>query len=77
MAKKDHSVLKKAFGSHLKKLREQKGYSLLDLDYRCDLNESNISKIENGKVDIRLSTIIELAKGLGIKPEELLMFDGK
>ncbi|WP_183573867.1 helix-turn-helix domain-containing protein [Mucilaginibacter sp. X5P1] len=75
MAKKDHSILKKAFGTHLKKLREKKGYSLLELDYRCELNESNISKIENGKFDIRLSTIIELSKGLEIKAKELLDFD--
>jgi DNA-binding Xre family transcriptional regulator len=77
MAKKDHSELKKAFGAHLKKMREQKGYSLLDLDYRCELNESNISKIGNGKFDIRLSTIVELSKGLGIEAKELLSFLSK
>jgi len=74
MAPKDHSVLKKNFGSHLKKIRESKGFSLIDLDYRCDLNESNISKIENGKFDIRLSTVFELAKGLGVEAKELLDF---
>lgn len=74
MAVKDHSILKKNFGAHLKKVRESKGYSLLDLDYRCELNESNISKIENGKFDIRLSTIFELAKGLGVEAKELLDF---
>jgi transcriptional regulator with XRE-family HTH domain len=71
---KDHSILKAKFGSHLKKIRESKNYSLIDVDYRCDLNESNISKIENGKFDIRLSTIFELAKGLGVEPKDLLDF---
>jgi len=71
---KDHSILKTKFGSHLKKIRESKNYSLIDVDYRCDLNESNISKIENGKFDIRLSTIFELAKGLGVEPKDLLDF---
>jgi transcriptional regulator with XRE-family HTH domain len=74
MAAKDHSNLKQEFGAHLKKVREDKGFTLLELDYRCDLNESNISKIENGKFDIRLSTIFELAKGLGVEPKELLDF---
>jgi transcriptional regulator with XRE-family HTH domain len=74
MAIKDHSDLKERFGSHLKKIRESKGYTLLELDYRCELNESNISKMENGKFDIRLSTIFELAKGLGVAPKELLDF---
>lgn len=74
MGIKDHSILKNNFGTHLKKIRESKNFSLLDLDYRCDLNESNISKIEHGKFDIRLSTIIELAKGLGVEAKELLDF---
>lgn len=74
MAIKDHSALKERFGAHLKKVREEKGYTLLELDYRCDLNESNISKIENGKFDIRLSTIFELAKGLGVEAKELMDF---
>ncbi|WP_461790906.1 helix-turn-helix domain-containing protein [Pedobacter sp.] len=38
------------------------------------INDSKISKIENGKFNIKLSTIIELAKGLGIEPKELLDF---
>ena len=71
---KDYSLLKDKFGSHLKKIRESKGYSLKDVDFRCDLDESNISKIENGRVNIQLSTIFELAKGLGIEAKELLDF---
>jgi transcriptional regulator with XRE-family HTH domain len=71
---KDYSVLKEKFGSHLKKIRESKGMSLIEVDRRCDLDESNISKIENGKVNIQLSTIFELAKGLGVEAKELLDF---
>jgi transcriptional regulator with XRE-family HTH domain len=33
-----------------------------------------MSKIENGKWDIQLSTIFELAKGLGVEAKELLDF---
>ena len=71
---KDYSILKQKFGSHIRRIRESKGYSLLDVDFRCDLDESNISKIENGKVNIQLSTIFELAKGLGVEAKELLDF---
>ena len=71
---KDYSALKSKFGSHLKKIRESKGMSLLDVDFRCELDESNISKIENGRVNIQLSTIFELAKGLGVEAKELLDF---
>jgi transcriptional regulator with XRE-family HTH domain len=71
---KDYSTLKSRFGLHIKGIRESKGFSLIEVDRRCDLDESNISKIENGKVNIQLSTIFELAKGLGVEPRELLEF---
>jgi len=71
---KDYSALKEKFGFHIKRIRESKGYSLIDVDRRCDLDESNISKMENGKINIQLSTIFELAKGLGVEPRELLDF---
>ena len=62
------------FGANLKKIRTEKTLSLRELAARCDLDDSNISKIENGKVNIQLSTIFELAKGLGVEPKELLDF---
>ncbi len=66
---------KKQFGAHLKKLRLQKKLSLLEADYISDLNESNISKYENGHREPRLSTIIKLAKMLKVHPKELLNYD--
>jgi transcriptional regulator with XRE-family HTH domain len=71
---KEYSELKKSFGTHVKKIREKKSLSLVQVDWNCDLDESNISKIENGKVNVQLSTIFELAKGLGVEPKELLDF---
>jgi transcriptional regulator with XRE-family HTH domain len=40
----------------------------------CDLDDSQISKIEHGKKNVQISTIFELAKGLGVEPKELLDF---
>jgi transcriptional regulator with XRE-family HTH domain len=71
---KDYTTLKTNFGLHIKKIRESKGYSLIDVDRRCELDESNISKMENGKINIQLSTIFELAKGLNVEPKDLLDF---
>ncbi|HEY4323625.1 MAG TPA: helix-turn-helix transcriptional regulator [Mucilaginibacter sp.] len=68
------SQLTERFGEHLKKIREARGLSLRDLELRCELDNSKISKIENGKFNIQLSTIFELAKGLGVEPKELLDF---
>ena len=75
MSDKELARIKKLFGANLKKIRKSKDLSLLEADYGSELNESNISKYENGKRDPRLSTIIKLAKMLKIHPKELLDFD--
>lgn len=75
MSEKELAKIKKQFGTNLKKIRESKNLSLLEADYSSDMNESNISKYENGKREPRLSTIIKLAKVLKVHPKELLNFD--
>jgi transcriptional regulator with XRE-family HTH domain len=74
MSEKEIARIKKLFGANLKKIRESKSLSLLEADYGSELNESNISKYENGKREPQLSTIIKLAKMLKIHPKELLDF---
>lgn len=73
--KKTTGKMNARFGEHLKSVREGKGLSLRRLADLCNLDNSNISKIEHGKFDIQLSTIIELAKGLSVHPRELLDYD--
>lgn len=73
--KKVNNKMNIRFGEHLKSVREGKGLSLRRLADLCDLDNSNISKIEHGKFDIQLSTIIELAKGLSVHPKELLDYN--
>jgi len=75
MTKKEIEILKKKFGKNLQEIRESKDLSLLKLSYNCSIDESKISKIEHGKFNITLSTLIELAKGLEISPKKLLDFE--
>jgi transcriptional regulator with XRE-family HTH domain len=72
MTERELARIKKLFGANLKKIRKSKNLSLLEADYDSELNESNISKYENGKRDPRLSTIIKLAKMLKVHPKDLL-----
>ena len=72
--KKDYTTLKEQFGKHLKEIRQGKKLALRTLAINCELDDSQISKIEKGVWDIQLSTIFELAKGLGVEPKELLDF---
>lgn len=62
------------FGERLKYLRQKNNLSYRDLGKRCDLDYSYISKVEKGEKNIQLSTILELAKGLEVHPQELFDF---
>jgi len=60
------------FGQHLRELREARGWTLEQFAEAAQMNELQIGHIERGASDPKLSTILKLAKGLKLKPEELL-----
>jgi transcriptional regulator with XRE-family HTH domain len=60
------------FGRRLTELREQKGLTIRDLARQSGLDARQIGRIETGKVNLLFSTILALARGLGVSPEELL-----
>ena len=65
-------LIKANFGQHLQKLRTEKDLSIRSLATRSNLEYSQVQRVENGKVNVALSTIYALAEGLGIEPGELL-----
>ena len=67
----DKTNLKK-LGLNIKILREAKGLSFRELSYACDIDNSKISKIEKGQINITFTTILQLAKALEVNPSELL-----
>ena len=58
----------------IKDARKKKGLSQRELSERSGVPQSHISRIENGAVDLRLSSLIELARTLDM---ELLMIPRK
>lgn len=65
------------FGKQVEKFRTEKNLSYRQLAQRCEIDHSNISKIEKGEINVRLTTILELARGLEKQPKELLNFEIK
>ncbi len=59
-------------GKHIKNIRESLKLSQDDVAARCDVTKGNLSMIENGKKDLAFTTFLEIAKGLGVHPKELL-----
>jgi len=70
----DRKALKK-FGSHLNRLRRARNLSLRELSYACNIDNSKISKIEKGQVNITFTTLLQLAEALEMSLSELMTFD--
>jgi transcriptional regulator with XRE-family HTH domain len=56
----------------LRILRAQKGLTLRQLEERSGVSKDSISEIERGLRTPRVSTVLSLAGGLGVDPQELL-----
>lgn len=59
-------------GSHIREIRERLWLSQGELAKRCDVDKNKLSLIENGKKDYNVTTLLELARGLGKHPKKLL-----
>jgi transcriptional regulator with XRE-family HTH domain len=75
MKSKDKKRLQK-FRENLMRLRKQKGLSQRGLSYLCEVGHAKISRLESDEnSNLTLSTLFELAKGLGVHPKELIDYD--
>jgi transcriptional regulator with XRE-family HTH domain len=67
----DKERIQLKFANHLTKLREGKGLSIRQLAASSGLEYSQLQRIEKGKVNFSLSTLIAIAQGLDIEVSEL------
>ncbi len=72
MQQKDKEILLE-FGQLFSKIRKQKSKSLNKFAFNCsNTTSATISRIENGLVDFKFTTLIKLAYALDISLQELL-----
>ncbi|OQP55870.1 hypothetical protein A4H97_19955 [Niastella yeongjuensis] len=76
MKEKDKIRLQK-IGANLLRIRTDKGYTQEELSYNSDVDRSKISKIESGQANLVVTTLLDLAEGLGVDPTELLDLSNK
>ena len=62
------------FGLHLRKIRMEKNISMQTLADMVNVEYSQISRIEHGKINTSLSMVYELALALEIEVKELFDF---
>jgi transcriptional regulator with XRE-family HTH domain len=56
-----------AFAQSLRQSRLQKGWSQRDLSGKAGIPQAHISRIESGAVDVKVSTLVELARLLDLE----------
>lgn len=70
MAKKSESIDISFLGQNLRKFREAKKISMQQLADIAEIEKSQIARIEIGKSDPRISTVLTIAKALEIDPKD-------
>ena len=65
--------VKARFGSSLRKLRDERGYSLEVLGDRAGLHRNLVGGVERGERNVALENIIKLARALSVSPKELFI----
>ena len=70
---RSHTNLR-AFGKHLRRLRERKGLSQEKLAWAAGSYQSTVWRIEQGLADPKLSSLIAIAKAMNTKLSELTDF---
>jgi len=68
------SIIIKKLGKRITKLREKKGLTIEKLAYENDLSKGNLSEIERGLRDPKITTLEKIAKGLEISLSKLFDF---
>jgi transcriptional regulator with XRE-family HTH domain len=63
---------RETFAHNLRRERKRLKLSQEALGFRCDLNMSEISRLERSTRDPRLATIVKLAGALEVPPARLL-----
>jgi transcriptional regulator with XRE-family HTH domain len=63
---------RETFAQNLRTERKRLELSQEALGFRCDLNTSEVSRLERCERDPRLATIVKLARALGVPPAKLL-----
>ena len=66
--------LKKKIGQRIVELRTKKGWSQSDLARACNKDRQAMEKLENGKVNPTLYSLLEISKALGVSLSELVFF---
>ena len=62
----------KQIGSNIRRIRLKKGLTQVELAYESGIEENTLNRIEKGKTNPTMKTMLNIAKALGVKLTELV-----
>jgi transcriptional regulator with XRE-family HTH domain len=62
-------------GTRIKTVREQKGLSQQDLSLICNIEKTNLSRIEAGRTNLTIKNLYKICKALKIRMKEIIDVD--
>ena len=65
-------TLAQLFGNRVRELRTSRGWSQELFADNCEIHRSHMGEIERGEVDVALSTLAKIAKGLEMSAGAIL-----
>jgi transcriptional regulator with XRE-family HTH domain len=68
----DLETLKEKLGERIRLLRQEKEMSIRQFALLAEIEHPQLINIEKGRVDVKLSTLNKISKGLNITVDELL-----
>jgi transcriptional regulator with XRE-family HTH domain len=63
---------RKSLAHHVKRLRQERGWSQLQLAQACGLHRTHVSRLENAAYNASINTVDQIAIALGVAPPALL-----
>lgn len=58
--------------ARIRELRKERGMTVQELAYRCDIERSNLSRIESGRANVTLKTLCSICNALGVSLKEVV-----
>ena len=71
---KAEDIFLQALGKRIATIRKEKHITQVELSYRCDIEKSNMRRIEAGNTNPTVLMLKKIAAGLGVNLMELLDF---
>ena len=69
---KNYEEIIKLIAQNIKKIRISKGLSVQEVAYRCDMERSNLSRLEAGRTNMTIKTICLICTALNVEITDVI-----